>query len=124
MVVMPLDPPTTAKLAKLLGLLGSAYDGEVLVAARKADALVRAHGLTWGDVITPTPALVQWREPRDGDTLDTVRVCLALDDAPLTAWDIRFLVSISRREQPLSEKQQRQLDRIVDACRCAAMTTA
>jgi hypothetical protein len=44
-------------------------------------------------------------------------MCLILRDAPLTAWDKRFLVSISQRDYPLSEKQQRQLDRIVDRCR-------
>jgi hypothetical protein len=34
-------------LARLLGMLGSTHDNEVLVAARKAEALRRKLGLTW-----------------------------------------------------------------------------
>ena len=50
------DPPRLSaelrtRIAKLLGMCGSAHDGEVLNAARKADALVREHGLTWPSII-------------------------------------------------------------------------
>jgi hypothetical protein len=41
-------------LAKLLGMLGSDHLVEVANAGRLADQLVRAAGLTWPDVITPT----------------------------------------------------------------------
>jgi hypothetical protein len=51
----------TDRLVKLCGMLGSDYAGERAAAAAKADALVRAHGLTWHDVIaapaaSPAPA--------------------------------------------------------------------
>jgi hypothetical protein len=59
-------------LAKILGLLGSTYDGEVAAAGRQADGLVRRAGLTWFDVVLPTiplaPIIIQppvWREPQN-----------------------------------------------------------
>lgn len=56
------DPPrlpddTRARLARLLGMLGSHHDGEALNAARLADRLVRSSGLTWTEVLSPPPAL-------------------------------------------------------------------
>jgi len=39
------------RLAKLLGMLGSRHDGEVVAAARKAHALVRESGVTWDEII-------------------------------------------------------------------------
>jgi hypothetical protein len=50
-----LDHHSAERLVKLLGLLGSDQDGEVVNAGRMADRLVRQHGLTWPDIITPTP---------------------------------------------------------------------
>jgi hypothetical protein len=49
-----LDPQAADRLAKLLGMIGSHHDGEVLAAARKADQCIRQLGLTWGDVIRVT----------------------------------------------------------------------
>jgi hypothetical protein len=44
------------RLQKLCGLFGSQHDGERAAAAALADKLVRAAGLTWGDVIRrPAP---------------------------------------------------------------------
>jgi hypothetical protein len=40
-------------LGKLLGMLGSAHDGEALSAARKADELIRNAGLSWFEVLEP-----------------------------------------------------------------------
>ncbi len=37
----------------VLGMLGSAYDGEIAAAGRQAAAMLRAAGLTWGDIIKP-----------------------------------------------------------------------
>ena len=41
------------RLIKLLGLLGSAHNGEIAAAGRLADALIRDAGITWADVIAP-----------------------------------------------------------------------
>jgi hypothetical protein len=52
---IPLDVSTAQRLVRLLGMLGSAHDGEVANAGRMADRLIREHGLTWPQVIAPTP---------------------------------------------------------------------
>jgi hypothetical protein len=46
------------RLARLLGMVGSAHDGEALNAARLADKVVRSLGLTWTEVLAPSPELV------------------------------------------------------------------
>ena len=46
-----IDQSVIDRLTKLLGMLGSAHDGERAVAAAKADELVRSRGLTWSDVV-------------------------------------------------------------------------
>jgi hypothetical protein len=49
--VAHLPPEIADKLAKILGMLGSAHDGEIAAAGRRADAMVKGAGLTWGQVI-------------------------------------------------------------------------
>ncbi len=39
------------KLARVLGMLGSSHDGEVLNAARIAERMVREAGLSWDQVV-------------------------------------------------------------------------
>jgi hypothetical protein len=66
-----LDPHSADRLRKLCGMLGSEHDGERAAAAAKADALVRAAGLTWAEIIAPpivpdySPRIRSWRS---GDT--------------------------------------------------------
>jgi hypothetical protein len=48
-----MDEPTRERLAKLLGMLGSSHDGEVLNAARAAEQLRRKANLTWDDILKP-----------------------------------------------------------------------
>ena len=53
-----LPPAFADRLIKLLGMIGSAHDGEALNAAKLANKLVREASLTWSDVIgknTPAP---------------------------------------------------------------------
>lgn len=58
-----LDPAIAQRLARLLGMLGSAHDGECLNAARLADKLVRQCGLTWPAVVDLLPPAEEeeWR---------------------------------------------------------------
>jgi hypothetical protein len=44
-------PADREMMIKLLGMLGSTFDGEVLVAARKAQALLRANDWTWEQLL-------------------------------------------------------------------------
>ena len=52
-----------AKLAAVLGMMGSEHDGEALSAARTAERLRRHSGLAWADLLRETPAWVP-PEPR------------------------------------------------------------
>ena len=42
------------RIARVLGMLGSAHDGEVIAAARQAERLRAAAGLTWADIVIRT----------------------------------------------------------------------
>jgi len=54
-VSMALAPPDRDRLAKILGLLGSEYDGERASAGAMAWAFLRERGLTWFDLFSPSP---------------------------------------------------------------------
>jgi hypothetical protein len=96
-----LDQPTAERLAKLLGMCGSAHAGERAAAAAKADQLVRSLNLTWHEVIMAPPIVptetVEWREMAE--------FCHARR-ARLRLRDREFIESIlqSRRDD-LTEKQ-------------------
>ena len=97
------------RLAKLLGMMGSAHDGEVVNAARAADRLVRDSGLRWPDIAMSAP-------PRgsngNGPGFDPITFCLARPWS-LTDWEEGFLRSIARQHRRLSTKQWGVLARIV-----------
>jgi hypothetical protein len=70
------DAQIADRLAKLLGMLGSDRDGEVINAARAANKLVRSSGLTWFDVIaSPTRLSDGWHECGFADWRDAVSFC-------------------------------------------------
>jgi hypothetical protein len=46
-----LTPAFADKLVKVLGMLGSAYDGEIAAAGRRAHSMLKAEGLTWQDLL-------------------------------------------------------------------------
>src|SRR6516164_6718925 len=59
-------PDALERLIKLLGMLGSAHDGERAAAGLKAHELIRRHGLTWKELLldvapTSEPAKLGWR---------------------------------------------------------------
>ncbi len=99
------------RLSKLLGLLGSAHDGEVAAAGRAAHRLLREAGLTWPDVLlTPPPP----RRPLPKPPVDRVSVIVECRRrwAFLSDWEQGFVTSIARRPHRLSGKQAECLDRI------------
>jgi hypothetical protein len=108
------------RLAKVLGMLGSHHDGEVLTAGRTAHALLRAAGTTWPELLGANAAqLPVWREPQcKADLLDLIAEWEHL----LTPWERRFVVSVSARPK-LSAKQAAVIDGIVDKIRYTARST-
>jgi len=106
------------RLAKVLGMLGSEHDGEVIIAARHADALVRRAGLTWRDVVTPTDGQPQLDYVGFG-VANEIRFCL-LHRHRLTAWEQTFLTGVRNQTAPLSPRQRNRLNSIIDKLRARA----
>jgi hypothetical protein len=112
------------RLTRLLGMLGSAYDGEVANAGRLADRLVRGAGVTWADVIAP--ALPPPERNAHGDTAaDPLRgdwraMAAACTRFPhlVDKWEWKFLSGLQRFPK-LSTKQHTILIRIVTRLRAA-----
>ncbi len=57
-----------ARLRKLLAMLDSNHDGEVLNAARLASTLLRDAGITWADIVPDTPSV------KEADIVDLARL--------------------------------------------------
>jgi hypothetical protein len=121
------SPDLAAKLVKVLGLLGSDHDGEVAAAGRRAHAMVKGAGLTWGEVIGPAalakpePSCSQrrWREP--GSPSDRAALCLLWREV-LTDWEVDFCRSIVGRCR-ISPKQTAVLARLARKAEAFARAT-
>lgn len=94
-------------------MLGSAHDGEVAAAGRRAHELLSRAGLVWNDVVAkpkpPPPAVAGQVRPQFAAT---VAYCWARSD-DLNDWEYQFIQSISRRSR-LSEAQQNKLNSIAE----------
>jgi len=101
-----LNVDTRLRLAKLLGLLGSAHAGERDAAGLAAHRLVRERDLTWPEIILCSP-VVEWQHSTWRDIAQT---CLRHPD-DLSSWELSFLRGASRLPR-LSPKQRACLDRI------------
>jgi hypothetical protein len=112
-----LTPAFADKLVKVLGMLGSAYDGEVAAAGRRAHSMLQTEGLSWGDVIVPAvPAPQQqsrtprrWRRPTSPS--DAAALCLQWPEV-LDDWETKFCRSVARQRQ-ISAKQAGVLAKII-----------
>ena len=100
-----------ALLARILGLLGSSHDGEVIAAARQAERLRADAGLTWADIVTPR--LPAPKRQNVGSASAAVGFVLQHADL-LTEWEFNFARSVQRLKYPLSAKQVEVLERLVD----------
>jgi hypothetical protein len=126
-----LPPPAHAKLVKLASMLGSSFEGERANAARMASDLLREHGTTWNELLTPPcqpcPRCAArdaqedrsrtYRATRDWtrDSWRNVAVHCLIHEDLLSEWEASFLQSVLRqRRWCLSDRQQEVLDRIAD----------
>jgi hypothetical protein len=100
------------RLARLLGMLGSDADGEVLNAGRFADRQVRSAGLTWYDVLSLEP-------PDDDDTgtiKDDIATCFRVNSDVFDEWEQRFLCDIKRKRK-FTAKQRALLSKLASRAR-------
>ena len=113
-----LPPADADRLVKILGLLGSSFDGERAAAALKASQFLRERNLTWPDIIRPAlppPDAPPRHEPPyrpSPSWRQTVDLCMC-DATLLTNWEFRFLLSIQHRSR-LTPKQKSVLDQIAE----------
>jgi hypothetical protein len=106
-----LPPVERKRLSKLLGLLASDYDGEVLSAAKHASKLVQSVGMSWDEIIGESQASSIREAPQPTGWRQTVVECLRQADR-LSDWEFSFLSSLSGSSFPRpTQKQQACLDR-------------
>lgn len=114
---MPLSHDDRTRLAKLLAMFSSTFDGEILNAAKAAERLIKARGETWETVITTVNTVNSKHDTKQkppsshrSDFQDEIDKCVEKANF-LTPWEREFLTSISERWS-LSPKQRAILDRI------------
>ena len=90
-------------LAKLLGLLGSDHDGEIVAAGRKAHQFIRCLGLTWADVIF-TPPESWW----------VMAAACARQQHLLSERECDFIRNIARLRRPPTDRQLAWLQSIYE----------
>lgn len=115
-----LTPDDRARLIRLLGMLGSSFDGERASAGLLASRMLLQHSLSWDDLIVreaerlepPKRAAVPWR----------VDLAVAMKNICFTRpWEREFLASISQRST-LTWKQSRVLAEIAAALRARGLS--
>ena len=94
-------------ISKLLGLIGSAHDGEALAAARKAHQLIVQRGATWPEVL----GLATMPAAPAPDHLTEARDLLKRGKGILTRWERDFLLGIMSHAS-LKAKQVESLEAI------------
>ena len=110
-----LAPDALERLIKLLGMLGSAHDGERAAAGLKAHEFIKRHGLTWADVISTTPIVKT--EPRQRTRplpWQMMAQACWLRSYHLTERERVFIDNIRRWTGTPSDKQLAWLNRIYE----------
>ncbi len=118
-----LSPAERRKLVAILGMMGSAHNGERAAAAALASRLVREKRLTWDVVISADGAGTQQAGGRtqgghgpwspDGDSLTLCLKWLG----ELTPWETRFVLDLRQKRRPLTPAQRAKIEQIADALR-------
>lgn len=108
MTPSPLD---TSRLARILELLGSPVDGEVLAAARTASRLLRENWLEWRDVLREPEPIQQvgahqiW--PEDDRSAEAVAL-----EPPIGGTWLQTLRRLCAERAGLTPAENRWLDRL------------
>lgn len=104
-----------AKFVKVIGLLASNRDGEVVAAANRATAMLSAAGLRWADVgqalaapaSPPVPSVPGEAEASDDEVMGMVARMLNLDSLPAKRRDfLEGILSAYHRAGRLSPRQR------------------
>ena len=110
------------RLAKLLGMMGSAHDGEVVAAARQVERLRADAGLTWPEILVP-----RLPPPRRGQNVRTVADAIDFvlqHEVVLTDWERGFVRDLRRLKYPISSRQLEVLERLFEKAQRAQARAA
>src|SRR3954470_24431437 len=102
------------RLARVCGLLSSDHDGEALAAARQAEKIRKKVGLTWEELLVPSPRPRSGEPPPENltDWRSACHFCLERYWL-LTRWELDFVATVARYQKPPSAKQLIILHRLV-----------
>lgn len=90
-----------AKLAAVLGMLGSDHDGEALAAARTAERLRREAGVTWHDLLTmPAAPATEAHTARDEIGWRAALAICRAHRGELTPWEMHFVDTLASYRRP------------------------
>jgi hypothetical protein len=125
------------RLARVLEMIGSSFDGEALVAARRAHALVKGEGLTWEDLLSGDELqqlrveckrlrqelarvrTSEWVEPES--VSEKLERCVEYSEC-LTDWERTFVKSLVGWRGRLTPKQASRLAALLLKVRLFART--
>jgi hypothetical protein len=120
-MLSPLTPAERTRLVGILGMLGSAHDGERSAAAALASRMVRDRGLTWDVLIlgggrqdggaSPDGPGTGWR---------TILAFCQRHQAALSHWEAHFTCDLRNRRTMPTPRQVAKLHQIADALRAVA----
>jgi hypothetical protein len=99
--------PSYDRLVAVLGMMGSEHDGEALAAARMAERMRRAMGLTWAELLSGAEAMPEAPVEAEGWRA-TVARCQAAGGL-LNAWERQFLVVLAGYSATPSARQLHKL---------------
>ena len=107
------------KLAAILGLLGSDFDGEVLAAARQAERIRRQMGVAWTDLLGEGPSPSDRAAPGMGRRPDTelwrdqIALCRR-HRRMLNEWESAFVAELATYQRTPTPKQLAKLSAIAE----------
>ena len=102
--------------------MGSDHDGEVLAAARQAEKIRKKVGLTWEELLVPSPRQ-RSKDPPLEELTDWRLACHFCLERYwlLTSWELDFVATVARYQKAPSAKQMIILQRLVARCRNPAV---
>jgi hypothetical protein len=102
------------RLGKLLGMLGSEHDGEVVAAARAAEELRRRAKLTWPQILEPAPQPGCLPAQGGPKAVDEALALACAWIGALTEWEAHFVRTLIKQRAPASPKQREILNKICE----------
>jgi len=98
-----MTPADRAKLARILGMLGSEFEGERASAALQAEAFRKRHAMTWEEMLArPAVEVVVepvWTPPEPPRPTWTPPPAAPPPPPPVTEWEF---IDVSRPSKPIS----------------------